>query len=909
MKPAVLPSLFLSCSVTLFAGQLPLFQDAKELESVSLDSYLKQQGWTGEETEYAVLHEYLSFHNREEDGRQIWNKKYYDFGRDNLNALQQVRNSLAGKPEAYIEAWVAWFAPRMIGYRIPYNMELLSKELKAIPDGKLVALNSVKELRSELESRYSFSKLSSAEQSRLAAALAGINPGILEEGGLHASLKSAPELWQVAHEDWSITYDLPSATQVYFPSKHWLLTQKSYQADVPTFILHSAQTRSLEITLPKSGPRDQDVYLRLDVEGDQVTGAMARLAGNAHRVYQVIPLEMDAAGKVVGPQTPAKSKAKAAKVDLHSDDLMQSIGGSPALGMGMMEEDNSPKPGTGTHAAPFQEAWLRKEASKIQGAARILWGEQDKLPASTEVQLKLNLNQPEVEGQAWTRHIYRGKKSRQKPEIQGPLKVTSAEPLPGTDAIAGNWRTPWGEDASAVASERTPTLLNPQQATLAWVSQDRIPIGRGPNTRGASRPQSVGKPLSGGWGSPVLEDNRIFLSYFKPSGDVYAYGAKARKHPLANLAMDMMRVSADEFMHAFDAESGKSLWKLQLQDRGLNWMGFNKGGPGSSASVKDGIAVWLGSRGEVYAVDAASGTLLWINDIGLRHEQLEQALRVNRETGALYGSRNDFQSAVLIADGVAVVSDHKRTKDAYRYERECGLMGFDLKTGRLLWHQPEIAGSNKFNQGGQLWKLNGKAVILASDTFSTVMLDPRTGNILAKSDELINRSWGFIGGEDIVLGDVWVDPADRKAGSRMAGFKVSEQGFEKIWMLPKNFSTRPGAGVYQDGRFYVSASKTFDGLAVVDAQSGQVLATENIKMGGGEHAPFVISTGHSILGTVDRTNGLIFFNPDPAHLTGSAKVWYLDLATGYCGSVVPIIADGRLIIRAPDRLLCFDLRK
>ena len=40
-----------------------------------------------------------------------------------------------------------------------------------------------------------------------------------------------------------------------------------------------------------------------------------------------------------------------------------------------------------------------------------------------------------------------------------------------------------------------------------------------------------------------------------------------------------------------------------------------------------------------------------------------------------------------------------------------------------------------------------------------------------------------------------------------------------------------------------------------------------------------------------------------------AKVWQLTLATGYCGSVVPAIADGRMIIRTPDRLVCYDLRR
>ena len=93
-----------------------------------------------------------------------------------------------------------------------------------------------------------------------------------------------------------------------------------------------------------------------------------------------------------------------------------------------------------------------------------------------------------------------------------------------------------------------------------------------------------------------------------------------------------------------------------------------------------------------------------------------------------------------------------------------------------------------------------------------------------------------------------------------------------------------------------------------DAATGVVLAEEPCEVGGGEHSPFLVGAGSHLIAALDRTRGLIIVSADPDTLPGSASVWPLTLATGYCGSVVPAIVDGRMIIRAPDRLVCYDLR-
>ena len=77
----------------------------------------------------------------------------------------------------------------------------------------------------------------------------------------------------------------------------------------------------------------------------------------------------------------------------------------------------------------------------------------------------------------------------------------------------------------------------------------------------------------------------------------------------------MMRIATDEWLHAFDAQTGETHWRLRIPNRGLNWMAFNKGGPGTTAGIGDGTVVWLSTTGEVFAADAQTGALRWSADI------------------------------------------------------------------------------------------------------------------------------------------------------------------------------------------------------------------------------------------------------------------------------------------------------
>ena len=539
-------------------------------------------------------------------------------------------------------------------------------------------------------------------------------------------------------------------------------------------------------------------------------------------------------------------------------------------------------------------------------AHRLRLGKRSKISHALKLDVQLDGT---IEGSLTIRKPHRKKKNTT--VINEGLGVEAGAAMPGSEALAGDWVNQFGNTGYGHAEGKSSLVASGSEARLQWVSDVQIPHSRGPNTRGKSRPQEPGMTLSEGWSSPLISNNKVFLNYYKPSGDIYVLGAKpVANDPMENSRFDMMRLHTDEYLHAFDALSGRTAWTLRIKDRGINWMGFNKGGPGTTAAIGDGLVVWINSIGEVFAADQETGALRWSSSIGMRHEIMQEERRLYRERSDLYNSRNDFQGAVVIADGVAVVPDQSFSKGGgkYRYEFLNGLRGLDLQTGKLLWELPEINGRSRFQQGAQLWQHGDSTYIVAASVDRTSIINPKDGKIIAEIPGLINAHWGLSFSPDTIVGDLLSDAKDPRSEKVVAAFRLSNGQVEKRWQLDARYRVRPGGGVYMNGHFYLQSKGDFHGIICVEAESGKVVAEEPCEVGGGEHSPFIVGAGNRLIAALDRTAGLIFLDANPDKLSGSAQVWRLSLATGYCGSVVPAIVDGRMIIRTPDRLLSYDLR-
>jgi len=67
-----------------------------------------------------------------------------------------------------------------------------------------------------------------------------------------------------------------------------------------------------------------------------------------------------------------------------------------------------------------------------------------------------------------------------------------------------------------------------------------------------------------------------------------------------------------ELLAAYDADSGRQLWRRRVDDHYRNQWG---GGPRSTPTVSEGVVFALGAQGKLLAVEAESGKLVWNRDL------------------------------------------------------------------------------------------------------------------------------------------------------------------------------------------------------------------------------------------------------------------------------------------------------
>jgi outer membrane protein assembly factor BamB len=216
------------------------------------------------------------------------------------------------------------------------------------------------------------------------------------------------------------------------------------------------------------------------------------------------------------------------------------------------------------------------------------------------------------------------------------------------------WRGPYSNGSAAPCGEAL--VDDPAKAKLVWESEDTIPGARVADSRRVV-PAHEGQ-MSGGFASPVVADGRVFITYYVPNGDVYDEAITKRHEAAGGFGKEKWYVDTDDILHAFDAATGKTLWKTVFPNKGMNYNLFNKGGPCNlTPCAWDGKVFVIGSAGSVYCVDAKTGNLLWQSTVGERAERFEALRKVCHEQKRIPQFNRDMSSSPIVADGVLVCSD------------------------------------------------------------------------------------------------------------------------------------------------------------------------------------------------------------------------------------------------------------
>ena len=204
-----------------------------------------------------------------------------------------------------------------------------------------------------------------------------------------------------------------------------------------------------------------------------------------------------------------------------------------------------------------------------------------------------------------------------------------------------------------------------------------------------------------GWATPVIAEGRVIVT-----------------------DAEMQQPQAWERVRCLEETSGRELWSYRYEVTYPEWAfsGENNNGPTASPVVAEGKVYALGGSGEVLCLAAATGELLWRNDLGKEYEV--PALQC-RASPLIEG-----EMLILQLGG----------------KRGACMVALERSTGRLLWKALEEPVSNS---SPIMVVAGGRRQVIVWTGASVTSLDPATGATFWR--EPLTTS-----GNDDIATPVWV---------------------------------------------------------------------------------------------------------------------------------------------------------
>ena len=530
--------------------------------------------------------------------------------------------------------------------------------------------------------------------------------------------------------------------------------------------------------------------------------------------------------------------------------------------------------------------------------------------------------------------------------------LQAAEPPPSGAATPPE-RTPQGPVAAIELVHDWPSYLGPNgnftessgaallddlnDARLVWISQEkRMGYGKQPEGGYPKLYPQFGDLPPGGAATPILADGLLLHAHFIPSGDVWAKDIAALLGE-KEFVKQRWLVAADDAMIAVDGRTGRTVWKQIFPGKGLNVPNIKYGGYGLTPAADGGRVFMVGTTGRVYALEVASGKLLWETTVGPRHEALEKLKaeclaewRLSEGRGS--ERRLDMLGGLLVVDGVLVAPDLEK-----------GLVGIDTRDGRTLWHQ-----AGPLTSGYNLpcpVEANGSKRILTVNAIGEMrLIDPRSGKIFwmhpLKSQHLTQP---VASGDHVLVFDAHPsyrspDPkaaeqeqalGDIKRYGLLAAYRVDEGGARRAWRLPDDYvqmlhmDAGPARRVIpRDGVIYYVATwrgeRKQSRLVVVRDADGKILSDQETAY------PHLSVWGDRLVMPNDiqhrpapwRPEIWQLFTLDAAGPRPLGQPWKVNTQErsihlgdgGYEVPVLEVFADGLMYCRVMGGFRCYDLR-
>ena len=301
---------------------------------------------------------------------------------------------------------------------------------------------------------------------------------------------------------------------------------------------------------------------------------------------------------------------------------------------------------------------------------------------------------------------------------------------------------------------------------------------------------------------------------------------------------------AEDTVICLDASSGKTIWMTRApgEPKGRNCS--------STPCVAGGFVFAMGST-HLYAVNAETGKLQWSQPLS------------SKAPG----------SSPLVVDGVVFAQAGKLT-------------AFDAETGRQLWEQAAVTGSNA---SPALWQDADAKLIVCNSRSELAGVDPATGKVV----------WSIPGGGDstpAIQGD-FAAVLSSKDSIGFAGYEISAAGANQLWNHPTDARRSQSSPVVHDGHAYLFEDNEH---RCVNLSSGKVAWTQ--KISSSITSPVMADGKIFVVTNNGNTLTMVKATPEDRVELGKATIRALWVPS-------PSIGDGKLFVRHRQGVRCYDLAK
>ncbi|MBO0700274.1 MAG: PQQ-like beta-propeller repeat protein [Zavarzinella sp.] len=244
----------------------------------------------------------------------------------------------------------------------------------------------------------------------------------------------------------------------------------------------------------------------------------------------------------------------------------------------------------------------------------------------------------------------------------------------------------------AVAADDWPQWLGPKRDGV-WRESgivDKFPEG-GPKVLWRT-------PCGIGYAGPAVAKGKVYLA-----DRVLGEGVTNPEDPFKRTG-----VQGKDRLLCLDEATGKELWKFEYP---VEYRVSYAAGPRCTPTVDGDRVYWLGTMGDLYAVDVKAGKPVW-------EQHFVKGLGAELPVWGFAGHPLvDGDKVICLVGG-----DEGR-----------GVVAFDKQSGRIVWKALTIRGDPGYNPP-TIFEVNGKRVLVIWHSHAVVGLDPETGKKLWQYD-------------------------------------------------------------------------------------------------------------------------------------------------------------------------------